>query len=173
MSLPRHSPANLGTCLLFPPPRELLHAVRLVVVLLAHAPQYALLRAGLHAAHPLLRSVRDAPSPLDGDLYAPLDLAALPGRAVGAAQPRLLDVLCTARVAADLALGAVGDAQAPLNDPVGALGEGALAPGPLLLGGLAHSGGRGERPASSRLVSSGCRQWFLAITARLCAISAG
>ncbi|EJK76919.1 hypothetical protein THAOC_01288 [Thalassiosira oceanica] len=114
-----------------PPPAPL------VVVPLAHAPQYRLPAAPLDTARPLPRPVGYAPSPLYRHLLAPVDLAPFPGRSVGAAESRLLDVLRAAGVLAGLATGAVGDAQAALDDAVGTPVDLALAP--LACGGLAPS----------------------------------
>lgn len=126
--LPPHSLVIRGLGTRLPTPRNLLHAVHFIIMLLAHAPQDALLLTPLYLAHLLPRPVRDAPPALHCHLLAPLHLAALPRRAVGAAPPRLLDVLRTAGVGARLAPGAVGDAQAPLDDAIDTVGDGALAP---------------------------------------------
>lgn len=125
---------TVATCrpLLLPPP-PFWHAMRFIVVLLAHAPQNGLLLARFLPVLPgvgarlLLGAVRDAPAALHADLLAAGYHAALPRWAVGGAESCTLDVLGAPRVGAGLALGAVGDAQTPLDDAVGAGGEGAHA----------------------------------------------
>ncbi|EJK58138.1 hypothetical protein THAOC_21760 [Thalassiosira oceanica] len=126
------------------PPRR----APLVVVPLAHAPQYRLPATPLDPARPLPRTVGYAPSPLYRHLLAPVDLAPLPRRAVCAAEPRLLDVLAAAGVPVSLAPGAVEDAKAALDDAVGAPVDLALAP--LACGGLAPPPSlRGHLPRSN------------------------
>lgn len=111
------------------------------MVLLAHTSHDPLLRTRLDAAALLLGAVRDAPSAPHRHLEAPpLELAALPFGAVGAAQSSLLDVLGAARVGTLLASGTVGDAATPLYDAVGAPGGGTRA------------AGRRQRVAGSRLL---------------------
>jgi len=109
------------------------NAMCIIVVLLAHASQDSLLSAWFPpilpgvGAYLLLGAVRDAPAALHAYLATARHLTALTRRTMGGAEPCLFDVLSASWSRAYLALGTMSDAQAPLNNAVGAGGEGALA----------------------------------------------
>lgn len=109
--------------------------MHLVVVLLAHAPQNSLLLAWFLSvfpdvrAHLFLGTVCNASAALHADLPAAWHFTALPRGTMGGAEPCLLNVLGASGSGADLALSTVSNAQAPLDDAVGAGREGTLAAG--------------------------------------------
>ena len=82
-------------------------------------------------------------APLHGNPRTTRSVAFPPRRAVGAAESRKFHGFVTPRVGAELALGAVGDAHAPLNDAVGAVGERAFTPDAFGFNGA--GGGQGGR----------------------------